>query len=207
MQKDTLRFQIRVDVKQLYMFQRSFNTLKDGAKFEFQEGCICNCIKSSTSVTSVILLTLVNPFPKIILYIQRCQGVSFRLKMVNHFMKFHVLVTPDLPLYKTVSKSADHNTIQSANQCIRWSNASELTPKHNLSSGLPTKRDSNQSPLLQRQARIGIWLVTSLTMILSNKRITKALISLRGCAGCSATLLFANPEDRFSRIEAQLRIN
>ena len=97
MQKDTLRFQIRVDVKQLYMFQRSFNTLKDGAQFEFQEGCICNCIKSSTSVTSVILLTLVNLFPKIILYIQRCQGVSFRLKMVNHFMKFHVLVTPDLP--------------------------------------------------------------------------------------------------------------
>ena len=30
-------------------------------------------------------------------------------------------------------------------------------------------------------------------MILSSKRITKALISLRGCAGWSAPLLFANP--------------
>ena len=30
-------------------------------------------------------------------------------------------------------------------------------------------------------------------MILSNKRITKALISLGGCAGWSAPLLFVNP--------------
>ena len=41
-------------------------------------------------------------------------------------------------------------------------------------------------------------------MILSNKRITKVLIRLRGCAGWSAPLLFANPEDRVSRIGAQL---
>ena len=34
-------------------------------------------------------------------------------------------------------------------------------------------------------------------MIISKKRITNALISLRGCAGWSAPLLFANPEDRF----------
>ena len=34
-------------------------------------------------------------------------------------------------------------------------------------------------------------------MILSNKGITKALIRLRGCAGWSAPLLFANTEDRF----------
>ena len=33
----------------------------------------------------------------------------------------------------------------------------------------------------------------SLDMILFKKRITKALISLRGCAGWSAPLLFANP--------------
>ena len=32
--------------------------------------------------------------------------------------------------------------------------------------------------------------------------ITKALISLRGCAGWSAALLFANHEDRFSYVEA-----
>ena len=39
-------------------------------------------------------------------------------------------------------------------------------------------------------------------MILFKKRITKALISLCGRAGWSAPLLFANPEDRFSRVEA-----
>ena len=30
-------------------------------------------------------------------------------------------------------------------------------------------------------------------MILSKKRITKALIRLRGCEGCSAPVLLANP--------------
>ena len=43
-------------------------------------------------------------------------------------------------------------------------------------------------------------------MKLSKMQITKVLISLRGCAGWSATLLFANPEDRFSRIEAQILV-
>ena len=47
-------------------------------------------------------------------------------------------------------------------------------------------------------------LVASLDMILSNKRITKVLIRLRGFAGWSAPLLFANPEDRFSRVEAHI---
>ena len=37
-------------------------------------------------------------------------------------------------------------------------------------------------------------------MVLSKKRIAKALISLRGCAGWSAPLLFANPRRQvFSR--------
>ena len=40
-------------------------------------------------------------------------------------------------------------------------------------------------------------------MILSKKRITKVLIRLRGCAGWSAHVLFANPEDRFTCDEAQ----
>ena len=73
----------------------------------------------------------------------------------------------------------------------------------NLSSGFLTKRVSNQSPQLQRLVRkIEISLVASLDMVLSNERITKALIRLRGCAGWSAALLFANTEDRFSRVEA-----
>ena len=40
--------------------------------------------------------------------------------------------------------------------------------------------------------QIEIWLVASLDIILSNKRITKALIRLCGWAGWSAPLLFAN---------------
>ena len=40
-------------------------------------------------------------------------------------------------------------------------------------------------------------------MILFKKRITQALIRLRGCAGWSAPVLFATPEDRFSHVEAQ----
>ena len=51
---------------------------------------------------------------------------------------------------------------------------------------------------------IEISLIASLDMILSRKRITKALIRLRGCAGWSAPLLFAQPDDRFSRLEAQI---
>ena len=41
-------------------------------------------------------------------------------------------------------------------------------------------------------------------MALPETRITKALIRLRGCAGWSVPVLFANPEDRFSRVEAQI---
>ena len=50
--------------------------------------------------------------------------------------------------------------------------------------------------------KIELWPVASLHMILSTKRIKKALIRLHGCAGWSAHVLFANPEDRFSRVVA-----
>ena len=36
------------------------------------------------------------------------------------------------------------------------------------------------------------------------RRITKVLIRLRGCAGWSAPVLFATPEDRFSPVEAHI---
>ena len=73
-----------------------------------------------------------------------------------------------------------------------------------LSSRFPTKRDSNQSPQLQRLAkRNEKSLVASLDMILFIKRITKALIRLCGCAGWSVPLLFSN---RFSRVEAHIVI-
>ena len=47
-------------------------------------------------------------------------------------------------------------------------------------------------------------LVASLDMILSNKPIIKALISLHGCAGWSGPVLFTNPESRFSCVEAHI---
>ena len=48
-------------------------------------------------------------------------------------------------------------------------------------------------PATQTSQKIEISLIVSLDMILFNKRIIKALISLRECAGLSASLLFANP--------------
>ena len=47
-------------------------------------------------------------------------------------------------------------------------------------------------------------LEASLDMMVSNTRITKALIRLCGCTVWSAPVLFANPEDRFSHVEAQM---
>ena len=52
--------------------------------------------------------------------------------------------------------------------------------------------------------KIEFSLEVSNDIILSNQRITKVLIRLRGCAGWSAPLLFANPEDRFSRVKAHI---
>ena len=49
---------------------------------------------------------------------------------------------------------------------------------------------------------------TSLNIIaLCNEQKSKVLIIMRGCASWSAILLFTNPKDRFSRIEAQIRMN
>ena len=65
--------------------------------------------------------------------------------------------------------------------------------RENLSSGFPTKRDSNQPDQLQRLARIEISLLGSLDMILSNMCIIKALIRLCIRAGWSVSLLFTKP--------------
>ena len=46
---------------------------------------------------------------------------------------------------------------------------------------------------VETRKKIEISLIASLDMKLSNKRIAKVLIRLHGCAGWSATLLFANP--------------
>ena len=52
--------------------------------------------------------------------------------------------------------------------------------------------------------KIEISLVPRQDMILSKKRITKALIRLCESAGWSAPLLFANLEDRFSCLKANI---
>ena len=66
--------------------------------------------------------------------------------------------------------------------------------RENLSSGFPSERVLNWSPQLQRLSKkIEILPVARLNMLLYKKRITKALIRLRGCAGWSAPMLFANP--------------
>ena len=73
--------------------------------------------------------------------------------------------------------------------------------QENLSLGFPTRSNPKQPAQLHTLARklIENLLVASLDMIFSNKRITKALISLCGC--CS---LFANPKDRFSGVQAHV---
>ena len=74
--------------------------------------------------------------------------------------------------------------------------------RQNLSSGFPTKPDSNQSSRLQRLARnLKKSLEASSDMILSNKRIAKVLIKLRGCAGCSASLCVRKEDERFTEDE------
>ena len=65
--------------------------------------------------------------------------------------------------------------------------------RENLSSGFPSKQVSNQYPQLQRQSRkFKISPVACLHMKYPIKRITKVLIRLRGCAGWSTPVLFAN---------------
>ena len=70
--------------------------------------------------------------------------------------------------------------------CYIWASSQQ-----NLSLGFLTKGDSNQPS--QTCLKIEISPVLSLDMILSNKRITKALIRLSGCVGWSAPLLFPSP--------------
>ena len=67
--------------------------------------------------------------------------------------------------------------------------------------GVPDKaRLKPVSSATETSWKIEISPIASLHMILFIKRITKALIRLRGCAGWSAPVLFANPRRQvFSR--------
>ena len=60
--------------------------------------------------------------------------------------------------------------------------------------GVSDKERFKQVPsATETSEKIEIKLVANLDRILSKKRITKGLISLRGCAGWSAPMLIANP--------------
>ena len=63
---------------------------------------------------------------------------------------------------------------------------------------LPTVIGLTTCIATETSLKIEMPLVVSLDMMLSTKRMTKALIKMCECAGASAPLLFANPEDRFS---------
>ena len=99
-----------------------------------------------------------------------------------------------------------HTTLLEISCC--GSNVVGPRPQENLSLGFSKRSYPNQPAQLQRLPRkFEISLVASLDMLLFNKRITNALIRLHGCAGWSALLLFAIPEDRFSRVNAHLMSN
>ena len=74
------------------------------------------------------------------------------------------------------------------------------TLRENLSSGFLRKRILNKSP----SYKIKISPVASLNLILSKKRITKALIRLRGCADWFVVCCSQTPKDRFPRVEAHM---
>ena len=85
--------------------------------------------------------------------------------------------------------------------CCTWSicprtveQATQATTREKLSSGIPTKRVSNQSLRPNRLARKLI-----LDMILLKKQTTKLLMRLRGCTGWSAPWLLQITGDRFSQ--------
>ena len=66
-------------------------------------------------------------------------------------------------------------------------------------------RFKSVSSATETSSKIEMSLLPSVDIILSKKRITKALTRLRGCAGWSAHVLFANPRRQgFSRVGAQL---
>ena len=66
--------------------------------------------------------------------------------------------------------------------------------RENLSSGFSDKAIfKSVFSVTETSKKIEVSPVASLDIILSNMRITKALIRLRGCAGWSAPVLFAKP--------------
>ena len=79
------------------------------------------------------------------------------------------------------------------------------TTRENLSSGFRQSILKLVSLATETSKKKEIALVASVDMVISKKRITKALIRLRKCAGLSAPLLFRDLRRQvFSRVEAHM---
>ena len=64
--------------------------------------------------------------------------------------------------------------------------------------------DKPVSSASKTSKKIEISPAASVDMIRTKTRITKALIGLRGCPVLSAPLMIVNPDDKFSRVAANL---
>ena len=85
---------------------------------------------------------------------------------------------------------------------VTWASSQE-----SLSLGFLTRTEVIPKPACsatETSLKIEISFVASLDIILANKRITKELIRLRGCAVWGAPLLFANTEERFSCVKVHM---
>ena len=110
---------------------------------------------------------------------------SPQLQRLARKLKFHIASLDIILSTKRITKVLIRLLADNSNEI--WASLRE-----NLSLGFPTARLKPVSSATETRQKSEISLVASLDMILSNKRITKALIRLRGCAGWSAHLLFEN---------------
>ena len=123
----------------------------------------------------------------------------------QYFQKIHIQCQALLSIFSkdsyTMSSLIFKRFMYNGSSSI-WASTQE-----NLSSRFGRRSYPNHAAQLQRLTRkLHFFLVASLDIILSNKRITKALIRLGGCAGWSAPLLFTNPEDRCSHIKSHMTL-
>ena len=91
------------------------------------------------------------------------------------------------------------NILKNLTFAIKWASTWQ-----NLSSGLAKKWHSNQSPQLQIPAKKWIFAPSKSRYNTFQKWITKVLIRLCTCTGWSVPLLFTNPKNRFSPVEAHI---
>ena len=117
------------------------------------------------------------------------------LVKMPHCLKSHIMAYCLIPLYYSCGTvclsllgtwqgqngeewNEKTSTVLQVRSLEIWTSA-----RQNLSSGLPTKRDSNRSPQLQRLARKMKFCLLQVFVLYFPKGKTKALTSLCGCTG------------------------